>query len=190
MSPPLHRPLRQHLWVQRFLPLFGEVAWAHRHTTGDRWRVDETSCLLNGPWTYLYCAIDHDGQGVDAYFSTRRNAVVAQACFERAIATTGARPRRVTADKAKCYPPALRAMLPHAEHQRAKYRNNGVERDHGFLKQRLRPMHRFKQGVAADTFVRGHILICNLRGGFSTLTAAVPRPLRLATAWPQLAAMI
>jgi hypothetical protein len=29
-----------------------------------------------------------------------------------------------------------------------------------------------------------------MRDGFFTLTAAVPRPLRLATAWPQLAAMI
>jgi transposase-like protein len=29
-------------WVQRFLPLFGEAARAHRRPVGDKWRVDET----------------------------------------------------------------------------------------------------------------------------------------------------
>ncbi len=96
----------------------------------------------------------------------------------------------MSADKAKCYPTALRALLPNAEHRRAKYLNNGVERDHGHLKQRLRPMRGFKRATSADTVARGHALIRNLQGGFSALTAAMPRPLRLAAAWPQLAATI
>ena len=29
-------------WVQRFLPLFGEAARAHRRAVGAQWRVDET----------------------------------------------------------------------------------------------------------------------------------------------------
>ncbi len=29
-------------WVQRFLPLFGEAARAHRQPVGKKWRVDET----------------------------------------------------------------------------------------------------------------------------------------------------
>ncbi len=124
------------------------------------------------------------------YFSQRRNAAAARAFFERAIATTGVRPTRVTTDKAKCFPPALRATLPNSEHRCTKYLNNGMERDHGHLKQRLRPLSGFKQATSADTFARGHALIRNLQGGFSVLTAAVPRPLHLAAAWPQLAAMI
>src|SRR3712207_6411463 len=99
-------------WVQRFLPLFGEAARAHRRPVGTRWRVDETYCRLNGKWTYIYRAIDEDGQVVDAYFSQRRNAQAAQTFFQRAIDETGVRPERVTTDKAKCYPPALRAVLP------------------------------------------------------------------------------
>ncbi len=87
-------------------------------------------------------------------------------------------------------PPALRATLPDAEHRTSKYLNNGVERDHGHLKQRLRPMRGFKQATSAGVVARGHALIRNLQGGFSALTAAVPRPLRLAAAWPHLAAMI
>ena len=177
-------------WVRRFLPRFQEAARVHRHAVGDRWRVDETYCRLHGKWTYLSRAIDQHGQVVDVSFSMRRNAAAAWACFARAIAATGVRPARVTTDKAKCYPPALRATLPDTEHRSSKYLNNGVERDHGHLKQRLRPMRGFQQGASADTFARGHALIRNLQNGFSELTAAVPRPLRLAAAWPQLAATI
>jgi transposase, IS6 family len=69
-----------------------------------------------------------------------------------------------------------------AEHSTSKYLKNGLERDHGRLKQRLRPMRGFKQLTAADGFTRGHALAQSLRNGFSSLTDRVPRPLRLATA--------
>ena len=177
-------------WVQRFLPLFGQAARAHRRQVGAKWRVDETYCRLNGKWTYIYRAIDQDGQVVDAYFSERRNAKAAQRFFERAIDETGVMPERVTTDKATCYPPALRVVLPDVEHRTSKYLNNGIERDHGHLKQRLYPMRGFKQAASADVIARGHALIRNLRNGFSTLTGAVPLNLRLAVAWPQLAQAI
>jgi transposase-like protein len=173
-------------WVQRFLPLFGAAARRHRRPVGTKWRVDETYCDFQGRHAYIYRAIDEDGQVVDAYFSERRNAVAARAFFERAMAETEVTPTRVTTDKAKCYPPALRAVLPGVEHRRAKYLNNGLERDHSHLKQRLYPMRGFKRGSAADTLARGHALLRNLSGGLSRLTAQVPANLRLATAWAQL----
>ena len=173
-------------WVQRFLPLFGEAARVHRRPGGAKWRVDETSVRLQGRWTYVYRAIDEDGQIVDAFFSERRNARVAQTFFEHAIDETGVTPEQVMTDKAKCYPRALRAGLPGVEHRRSKYLNNGIERDHGHLKQRLYAMRGFKQASCASVIARGHGLMQNLRNGFSDLTARVPRVLRLATAWPQL----
>lgn len=149
-----------------------------------------TYTRLNGTSTYVYRAIDQDGQVVDAYFSKRRNADAAEGFFRRAIDETGVVPTRVTTDKAKCYPPALRAVLPHVEHRTSKYLNNGIERDHGHLKQRLYPMRGFKQEASADVVVRGHALVRNLRNGFSNLTVAVSVNLRLAVAWPQLAQAI
>jgi transposase-like protein len=177
-------------WVQRFLPLFGMAARQYRRRVGQKWRVDETYCDFQGRHAYIYRAIDEEGQVVDAYFSQRRNAAAAQAFFERAMAETAVAPTRATTDKAKCYPPALRAVLPGVEHRRAKYLNNGLERDHSHLKQRLYPMRGLKRGSAADLLARGHALVRNLRQGFSSLTADVPPPLRLAAAWPQLAQAI
>ena len=43
---------------------------------------------------------------------------------------------------------------PSAEHRSSKYLNNGLERDHGHLKQRLRPMRGFKQLTSADGYPR------------------------------------
>jgi transposase, IS6 family len=120
----------------------------------------------------------------------RRNAAAAELFFARAMAETGVTPERVVTDKAACYPPALWALLPAAEHRTSKYLNKDPERDHGHLKQRLRPMRGFKLQLSADLLTRGHALVQNLRNGFSTLTDAVPRPLRLARAWPQLARTI
>ena len=138
-------PSTVYRWVQRFLPFFQDAARAHRRPVGEKWRVDETYTRLNGRWTYVYRAIDQDGQVVDAYFSKRRNAAAAEGFFRRAIDETGVKPERVTTDKAKCYPPALRGVLPDVEHRTSKYLNNGIERDHGHLKQRLYPMRGFKQ---------------------------------------------
>jgi len=173
-------------WVQRFTPLFREAARAHRRPVGGQWHVDETYLRLNGRWVYCYRAIDQDRQIIDAYVSTRRNAAAAQAFFARAITETDVRPQRVTTDKAACYPPALWTAVPEAEHRTSKYLNNGLERDHGHLNQRVKPMRGFKRLRPAETVARGHGLIQNLRKGFSTLTAAVPRHLRLAVAWPLL----
>ncbi len=161
-------------WVQRFLPLFQHAARAHRRAVGTTWRVDETYVRLQGHWTYVYRAIDEDGQVVDAYVSERRNARAAQTFFERAIGEPGVRPQRVTTDKATCYPPALRVLLPTVEHRRSNYLNNGMERDHGHLKQRLYPMRGPKQAASADIIARGHGLIRNLWNGCSSLTVAVP----------------
>ena len=123
---------------------------------------------------------------MDAYVSPRRDLAAARAFFERAIASTGTRPRRVITDKAATYPPALAAAVPGALHRTGRYRTNGIERDHGFLKDRLRPLRGLKSVVSATTFTRGHALVRNIRRGFYRVVQAAPRPLVLAWTWNRL----
>src|SRR5262249_23766564 len=68
----------------------------------------------------------------------------ARTFFKRAIASTGTTPRRVITDKAGTYPPALVIAVPGVRHRTGRYRTDGIERDHGFLKERLRPMRGLK----------------------------------------------
>jgi IS6 family transposase len=177
-------------WVRTFTSRFVAAARRHRAPVGRRWRVDETYLKIGGRWRYLFRAIDEQGQIVDVYRSDRRDAAAAQRFFEGALDTCGTAPTRVITDKAKCYPPALRAVLPLAEHRSSNYLNNGLERDHHHLKGSVQPMRRFKTTGGASTFCHGHTLIRNLGRGFSSLTTGVVPRLRLATAWSTLGATL
>jgi transposase, IS6 family len=123
---------------------------------------------------------------VDALFSERRNAAAARAFFALAVRWYARIRLSYAEDKAKCYRPALRVVLPGIEHRRSKYLNNGLERDHSHLKPRRYPMRGFKRGGSANALARGHALVRNLRGGSLRLTAQVPLNLRLAAAWAEL----
>src|ERR1700716_1801783 len=151
-------------WVQRFLPLMGEVARKYRQHVGPDWRVDETYARIRGRWHYIYRAIDGHGQIVDAYVS----------------------PRRVITDKAATYPPALAAAVPGVLHRTGRYRTNGIERDHGFLKERLRPMRGLKCVASAAIFTRGHALMRDIRRGFYRIVQSAPQRLVLAWVWNRL----
>jgi transposase, IS6 family len=169
-------------WVYTFTLRFIEAARRHRHAIGHKWRVDEPLFKIGRRWRYAFGAIDENGQIIDVFLSEHRDAASARAFFEQAITSTDVTPTRVTTDKAKCYPPALQAVLPNVEHRLSHYLNNGLERDHQHLKGRTRPMRHFKRLARANTFCRGHALIRNLRQGFSDLTAGISPQLRLATA--------
>jgi transposase, IS6 family len=149
--------------------------------------VDETYARIRGCWHYIYRAVDGRGQIVDAYVSPTRDTVSARRFFERAIASSGTTPRRVITDKAGAYPPALAAAVPGVLHRTGRYRTNGIERDHGFLKERLRPMRGLKSVASVATFMRGHALMRNIRRGFYRIVESVPQRLVLAWTWNRLA---
>jgi transposase-like protein len=174
-------------WVQRYLPLFGEAARKSRAPVGQDWRVDETYARVGGRWHYIYRVIDGHGQIVDAYVSPTRDMVAARRFFERAIASSGTTPRRVITDKAATYPPALAAAVPGVLHRNGRYRTNGIERDHGFLKERLRPMRGLKSVASAAIFMRGHALMRNIRRRFYRIVESVPQRLVFAWTWSRLA---
>ena len=86
--------------MQRPLPALQVAARRHRRPVGTKWRVDETSCRLNGKWAYCYRAIDAHGQVGEVLFSEWRNAGAARRFFERAIDGSHVEPARVTTDRA------------------------------------------------------------------------------------------
>ena len=176
-------------WVQRFTPLFADAARLHRHATGDRWFVDETYVKVAGRWRYLYRAVDQFGQVIDVLLSEQRDTAAARRFFTRAL-RYGPSPVEVTTDKAGPYLRVLDELLPAAMHVTEQYANNRIESDHGRLKARLRPMRGLKRLRSAVVLARGHAFIQNLRRGHYELTADAPPPLRVATAFAELAAAI
>ena len=59
---------------------------------------DETYIKVRGKWTYLYRAVDRDGQTLDFMLSEHRDTAAARRFFKRAVGTNGV-PERVAIDK-------------------------------------------------------------------------------------------
>jgi IS6 family transposase len=173
-------------WVQRFTPLFADGARPCRHAAGDRWFVDETYVKVAGRWRYLYRAVDQFGQVIDVLLSEHRDTAAARRFFIRAL-RHGPTPVEVTTDKAGPYLRVLDDLVPAATHVTEQYGNNRVEADHGRLKARLRLMRGLKQLRSAARIAAGHAFVQNLRRGHYELATDVPPPLRLATAFSELA---
>ena len=86
--------------------------------------MDETYLKIKGKWSYLYRAIDREGNLVDSMLSATRDMAAAQRFFRGAVSVTGKVPRQVTSDGHDSYPRAIREVLgPKVEHRCSAYLN-------------------------------------------------------------------
>ena len=132
-----HEAIRD--WEAKLLPIMGKELRKRRHSTrrgaGNSWYVDETYLKVRGRWTYLYRAIDRNGNLIDAMLSEHRDMRAANAFFRSAQMTMGHRPDRVTTDGHGSYPRAIRSVLGKTvRHRTSAYLNNRLEQDHRGIK--------------------------------------------------------
>lgn len=150
-------------WVVKFAPLIAAQAQTRKRPTAKSWRMDETYIKVKGDWTYLYRAVDRDGQTLDFMLSERRNLAAARRFFRRAIAANGV-PDRVVIDKSGANLAGLQAVNVILKFtgngrtikvQQVKYLNNILEQDHRFIKRITRPMMGFKAFHSAAATLAG-----------------------------------
>ncbi|MGR3659894.1 MAG: IS6 family transposase [Paracoccaceae bacterium] len=150
-------------WVVKYSP---DIAKAHRRkkqATAISWRMDKTYIKVRGKWTYLYRAIDRDGQTLDFMLSERRDTAAARRLFKRSIGTNGV-PDRVAIDKSGANLAGLQGLNVILKFTgtgriiniiQSKYLNNIVEQDHRFIKKITRPMLGFKAFYSAAATLAG-----------------------------------
>lgn len=150
-------------WVVRYAPLIAAQAQASKRPTARSWRMDETYIRVKGRWTYLYRAVDRDGQTLDFLLSERRDLAAARRFFRRTIATNRV-PDRVVIDKSGANLAGLKAvnvMLKFTGKAQTvrivqvKYLNNILEQDHRFIKKITDPMKGFKSVTSAAATLAG-----------------------------------
>ena len=120
---------------------------------------------MAGQWRYVSRAIDQFGQVVDVFVSARRDADAAERFFQQAMGATSVRPVEVTTDRAPVCPAVLEALLPAAWHRTERYANNGIECDHGRLKERLGPMRGLKEDRSAKVIIAGQAFVQTFGAG-------------------------
>ena len=133
--------------------------------------------------------MDQFGQVIDVMVSEQRDTAAARRFFTRAL-RHGPAPVAVTTDKAGPYLRVIDELASAAAHVTEQYANNRAEADHARLKARLRPMRGLNQLRSATRITAGHAFVQNLRRGHCELATDVPPPLRLATAFTELAQAI
>ncbi len=123
-------------WVQRYAPELEKRSRPHLKATNDSWRVDETYIKIKGTWTYLYRAVDSDGNTLEFLLSSTRDAEAAKRFFVKALhssacsasqelsteerlaqtpaeatpSTTTLAPRVINVDKNAAYPKAFKEL--------------------------------------------------------------------------------
>jgi transposase-like protein len=84
-------------WVQRYVPEFEKKWNPYARPVGSSWRVDETYIRVKGRWTYLYRAVDKQGNTVDFLLSEHRDIAAAKRFFKKAIESRSM-PEKITLD--------------------------------------------------------------------------------------------
>ena len=165
-------------WVVKFSPLIAANAQARKKPTAVSWRMDETYIKVRGEWTYLYRAVDREGETLDFMLSKRRDTGAARRFFKRAVGTNGV-PDRIAIDKSGANLAGLQSLNVILKFTGAgqiisifqsKYLNNIVEQDHRFIKRITRPMLGFKAFHSAATTLAGIETAHMIRKGQLTQT--------------------
>src|SRR5713226_6949936 len=166
-------------WVQKFGPALADAVRHHCSRPVTTWLVDETYVKILGKWHYLYRGVDLDGQVLDCWLSATRDFPAAEAFFRRTIASTGCVPEHIVTDKATFYPSAIRAHAPDAMHTSTGFYNrvistNRCERNHGYVKSRLRPMRGLKSFDCAKHLFRPLDAMQLIERGFVATSCSGP----------------
>jgi transposase, IS6 family len=159
-------------WVLAYAPELEKRVKPLLKPTNDSWKVDETYIKVKGEWLYQYRAVDSDGQTIEFFFSAKRDAVAAQAFFEKALgAPHTVMPRVINVDKNAAYPRAVDTLKAHDQLppecalRQVKYLNNLIEQDHRFIKRRTRPGLGFFSFETARRTLAGYETMHMIRKG-------------------------
>ncbi len=112
--------------------------------------------------TYLYRAVDQDGDVIDILVQRHRNQRAAERFFRPLIKGQGREPRWLVTDKLRSDAAAHRTIMPTVQHIHDVYANNRAEVSHEPTRQRERAMRGFRSSDQAQRFLTLQGLTQNL----------------------------
>ena len=80
-------------WVGKFAPQIAKRVQPARWRPTDKWHLDEMVIMINGVRHWLWRAVDSNGEVLDIFVQSRRNARAAKRFISRLITPLGRAPR-------------------------------------------------------------------------------------------------
>lgn len=153
-------------WWNRFGPMFaGEIrrkrAQRMRAWPQWQWHLDEVFVKINGQTHYLWRAVDHEGEVLEAYVTKTRNRKAALKFLRKAMKRYG-NPHVVVTDRLRSYKSAMREIGNAGRQETGRWLNNRAENSHQPLRRRERAMTRFRQMRSLQKFAAVHSSVHNL----------------------------
>ena len=154
------------LWWNRFGPLFAadirrRRVQLRRGSPEWRWHLDEVFVKINGVTHYLWRAVDHESEVLEAVATKHRDQRAALKFLKKLMKRYG-RPRAVVTDKLRSYGAAMR-VIGNVRRQECTGRriNNRAESSHQPFRRRERAMLRFRRMQTLQKFVSVHGIVYN-----------------------------
>ena len=134
-------------WWNRFGPLFAKSIRKQRvqntNYSNWTWHLDEVFVKINGELHYLWRAVDHEGEVLEAYVTKTRNRKAALKFLLKAMKRYGA-PDQIVTDKLPSYKAAFRDLGIASRQETGRWLNNRAENSHQRLWRREKIMNRFR----------------------------------------------
>ncbi len=152
-------------WWNRFGPMFASEIRRRRVQqlrafSKWKWHVDEVFVKVNGKRHYLWRAIDHEGEVLEAVVTKRRNKAAALK-FLRKLMKRHGKAEKVVTDRFASYKAALREMGALEKQSTGRWLNNRVENSHLPFRRRERAMQRFRRMRSLQKFAAVHSSVYN-----------------------------
>ncbi len=155
-------------WSRKFGQTYANQLRRRRARPGDKWFMDEVFLKINGKTSYLWRAVDQDGNVLDILVQSRHGypkgvKAAARKFFRKVLKGCTYVPRVLITGypggvKLGSYEAAHNEVMPSVEHRRHRRLNNRAENSHQPTRQRERTMRRFKSPGHAQRFLSAFTL--------------------------------
>ena len=132
--------------------------------------MDEVFVKIKGVTHYLWRAVDHEAEVMDACASKKRDRKAALKFLRKTIKRHG-RPHIFVTDKLRSYGAALKDLGLPDDRETGRWLNNRAENSHQPFRRRERAMLRFRRMRSLQKFVAVHSSIHNLFNAERALTS-------------------
>jgi len=131
-----------------------------RNYSNWRWHLDEVFVRIDGERHYLWRAVDHEGEVLEAFVTTRRDRQAALEFLKRTMKRHG-QPSSIVTDRLPSYRAAMKALGNPNRQDCGRWLNNRSENSHLPFRRREGAMARFRDIKTLQKFAAVHGSIYN-----------------------------